>query len=488
MAYIAHTQEDRKRMYDALGISSFDDLLTTLPESLRLNRLLRVPPAAPEWEVAAQLQALAGKNTHTEAFASFLGAGAYDHFVPSAVGHITSRSEFSTAYTPYQAEVSQGTLQSIFEFQTAIARLVAMPLANASLYDGASACAEAVLLCRSATGGHQVLMSESVHPHTRAVVHTYLKGFGIKPTVIKATEGITDPAAVNDKSGKKPACLVVSQPNVFGQIEDITKLAECAHEMGALLVVCVDPIAMGVLEAPGHQQADVIVGEGQSLGISQSFGGPYLGFMAARESLLRRMPGRLIGLTVDCHGTRSYVMTLQTREQHIRRERATSNICTNQGLCALAATVYMSLLGKTGLQKAAHLSMQKAHYLADRLCELTGFKLRFTGPFFKEFVLEMPASPSSVIRKLNGERIFAGVDLSRLQGSWRGGLLVAVTEKRSRGEMDRYIEGLKSFSARAEIALALARELAAGDAPTVSTSAELSGPESEAETEASLSN
>jgi len=293
MAYIAHTQEDRKRMYDALGISSFDDLLTTLPESLRLNRLLRVPPAAPEWEVAAQLQALAGKNTHTEAFASFLGAGAYDHFVPSAVGHITSRSEFSTAYTPYQAEVSQGTLQSIFEFQTAIARLVAMPLANASLYDGASACAEAVLLCRSATGGHQVLMSESVHPHTRAVVHTYLKGFGIKPTVIKATEGITDPAAVNDKSGKKPACLVVSQPNVFGQIEDITKLAECAHEMGALLVVCVDPIAMGVLEAPGHQQADVIVGEGQSLGISQSFGGPYLGFMAARESLLRRMPGRL---------------------------------------------------------------------------------------------------------------------------------------------------------------------------------------------------
>lgn len=488
MAYIAHTPEERKRMYDALGISSFDDLLTTLPESLRLNRLLKIPPAAAEWEVAAHLQALAGKNSHTEEFASFLGAGAYDHFVPSAVGHITSRSEFSTAYTPYQAEVSQGTLQSIFEFQTAIARLVAMPLANASLYDAASACAEAVLLSRTATGGQRVLMSEAVHPHTRSVVQTYLKGIGIRPTVVKTDDGFTDPAAVKAKSGRKPACLVVSQPNVFGQIEDISRLAECAHEMGALLVVCVDPIAMGVLEAPGNQQADVIVGEGQSLGISQNFGGPYLGFMAARESLLRRMPGRLIGLSTDCHGIRSYVMTLQTREQHIRRERATSNICTNQGLCALAATVYMSLLGKTGLQKAAHLSMQKAHYLAERLCELTGFKLRYSGPFFKEFVIEMPASPSSVVRKLYGERIFAGVDLARLQSSWRGGLLVAVTEKRTRGEMDRYIEGLRTFSARAEISQALARELASDEAPAVSASMETPGPESEAEAEASLSN
>ncbi len=457
-------------MLARLACARFEDLLAPVPEGVRLTRPLEVPAAAPEWEVRRRLEALAARNSHTGQMISFLGGGAYDHFIPAAVSHITQRSEFATAYTPYQAEVSQGTLQAIFEFQTAIARLVGLPVANASLYDGATASAEAALVALAETGGKQVVVSEAVHPSTRAVMTTYLSGHRLKPRVVKTPDGITDPAEVTSRLGRKPGCVLVSQPNVFGQIEDIEALAEAAHARGALLIVCVDPIALGLLEAPGKQNADIVVGEGQSLGLALSFGGPYLGFFAARHELMRRLPGRLIGLTEDGQGRRAFVMTLQTREQHIRRERATSNICTNQGLCALAATVYLSLMGKQGLVRTARLCLQKAHYLADSLSGLTGFRLRYPGPFFKEFVLETPTSPATLIRRLGKEGMLAGVDLGRLQNSWRGGLLVAVTEKRTRQQMDRYTDGLRFFEARAAIAEALARQMERQSAPELGDS------------------
>jgi len=480
MAYIAHTETDRKRILDRLGCHTFEDLVAAVPENIRLDTPLDVAGALPEWEVKKQLSALANKNRNTDEMVSFLGGGAYDHFIPSAVSHITRRSEFATAYTPYQPEVSQGTLQAIFEFQTAIARMVGLPIANASLYDGATACAEAALVSLAQTGGRHVVVSEAVHPHTRSVIATYLSGRNAKPRVVKTPGGATDPEYATAKLGNKPACLLVSQPNVFGQVEDISALAKVAHDRGALLVVCVDPVALGLLEAPGLQGADIVVGEGQSLGLAQSFGGPYLGFFAAGKELLRRLPGRLVGLSVDAREQRSYVMTLQTREQHIRRERATSNICTNQGLCALAATVYLSLVGKSGLVKAAQLCLQKAHYLADQLSDLTGFRLRYSGSFFKEFVLEGPTSPTSLIRKLGREGILPGIDLGRLQSSWRGGLLVAVTEKRTRGDMDAYVDLLRPFEARAAITEALARQLERGRSPEVPDTGEQSNSEAEA--------
>jgi glycine dehydrogenase subunit 1 len=409
---------------------------------------------------------MAGKNEHTDQMVSFLGGGAYDHFIPAAVAHITRRSEFATAYTPYQPEVAQGTLQAIFEFQTAIARLTGLPVANASMYDGATAAAEACLVASAHTACDRVVVSEAVHPHTRSVVATYLSGRNLRPRVAKTPGGITDPDAVRALLGKKPACVLVSQPNVFGQIEDLKALAEVAHEHGALLVVQADPVSFGILEAPGRLGADIVVGEGQSLGLAQSFGGPYLGYFATTQELLRRLPGRLVGLSVDQKGRRAYVMTLQTREQHIKRERATSNICTNQGLCALAATVYLSLVGKSGLVATAQLCLQKSHYLAERIRDLTGFKLRYPGPFFKEFVVEGPTSPASLIRRFSREGILAGIDLGRLSSSWRGGLLVAVTEKRTREEMDRYTELLRPLEARAQISRALARQLELNRTPT----------------------
>lgn len=468
MAYIAHTETERVRMLATIGVRSFDELIAPVPESLRLTKPLDLPATAPEWQVQAQLETLAARNRSTADMVSFMGAGAYDHFVPAAVAHITRRSEFATAYTPYQPEVAQGTLQAIFEFQTAIARLVGLPLANASLYDGATAAAEASLLTLAETGRKKVWVAESVHPNTRATIATYISGRGLKPGIIKTPDGITDVQTVRDKLGKTSSCLVVSQPNVFGQIEDIRTLAEIAHSAGALLVVIVDPVALGVLEAPGLQGADIVVGEGQSLGLPLSFGGPYLGFFASKRELVRRLPGRLIGLSVDNRGNRAYVMTLQTREQHIRRERATSNICTNQGLCALAATVYLSLVGKTGLQKAARLTLQKAHYAAEQLGALSGFKLRYAGPFFKEFVLETPVAPKTLVRKLAREGILAGVDLGALQGSWRGGLMVAVTEKRTKAEIDHFVECLRPFEARAAIAKAISRKVEDNPRPTLS--------------------
>jgi glycine dehydrogenase subunit 1 len=468
MAYIAHTPEERRRMLATIGAGSLADLLAPVPAPVRLNRSLDVPAAAPEWEVQRQLAVLAAGNQNTQDLVSFLGAGAYDHFIPSAIAHITRRSEFATAYTPYQPEVAQGTLQAIFEFQTAIARLVGLPLANASLYDGATAAAEAVLMAISETAQRKVFISEAVHPHTRQVVNTYLSGLYGRAVVVKTPAGVTNATDLAAAMNGKPACLVVSQPNVFGQIEDIESLARTAHERGALLVVIADPIALGILEAPGRQGADIVVGEGQSLGLPQSFGGPYLGFFAARAELVRRLPGRLVGLSADSRGRRAYVMTLQTREQHIRRERATSNICTNQGLCALAATIYLALVGKTGLQQVARLCFEKAHYAAGQLASLTGFKLRYTGPFFKEFVLDVPATASVIVRKLAAQGMLAGVDMGRLSGSWRGGLLVAVTEKRTRAEIDRYVELLRPYEARAAISRAMAQKIDNDPRPTLS--------------------
>lgn len=488
MAYMAHTDADRRHILDRLGLKATDDLLKAVPDSVRLKSPLSVPAAAPEWEVKRQLAALSGKNEHTDELVSFLGAGAYDHFIPAAVSHITRRSEFATAYTPYQPEVAQGTLQAIFEFQTAIARLVGLPIANASMYDGATAAAEACLVARAHTGRDAVVVSEAVHPHTRSVVGTYLSGHDLRAKIIKTPDGVTDPEQLRSQLGRKPACVLVSQPNVFGQLEDIRALAAVAHEQGALLLVQADPVALGLIEAPGLQGADIVMGEGQALGLAQNFGGPYLGFFASGADLLRRLPGRLVGLSVDNRGQRAYVMTLQTREQHIKRERATSNICTNQGLCALAATVYLSLVGREGLATTAALCLQKSHYLAENLASLTGFRLRYTGPFFKEFVLEGPVPPTSLVRRLLREGILAGVDLARLSKSWRGGLLVAVTEKRTKGEMDRFVELLRPLETRAQISLALARKIESAAQPAPRTKHQEPAGESEADLQSTWRN
>ncbi len=449
MPFIPTTEKNRREMLRTLGVSSFEELLKGIPEEARFRGQLRLPPPMSEFEVERLLREIASQNAHAGTHVCFLGGGAYDHFIPAAVGHVISRPEFYTSYTPYQAEVSQGNLQAIYEYQTMICELTGMDAANASMYDGASALAEAALLCKAHKGRDEILISKSVHPFYRKVVATYCHRSGIDLKEVGVRRGVTDIDGLRSAAGDRTAGVLIQHPNFFGLLEPVQEVESIVHGAGGLFVTSTDPISLAILKPPGEFGADVATGEGQALGNPLNFGGPYLGIFAIRQELIRRMPGRLAGVTKDAQGRRGFVLTLQTREQHIRREKATSSICTNQQLCALAATVYLALMGKDGLPRVAELCLQKAHYLADRLSGIPGFALMFPDPFFKEFVLKTPVAPKRIIRTMLDEKIFAGIDLSRFDYGIRDGLLIAVTEKRTREEMDRFAKLLeKHFAVR----------------------------------------
>jgi len=376
----------------------------------------------------------------------FLGGGAYDHFIPSIVDHIISRSEYYTAYTPYQAEVSQGTLQAIYEFQSLICELTGMDVANASMYDGASATAEAALLTHAHTGRDEVLVAGSLNPNYRKVLNTYCSSIKLKVSTLPLTEGLIDINETKKKISGKVACVIIQTPNFFGLLENVDVVEPLVHSKGALLVLVCDPISLGILKTPGEYNADIAVGEGQALGGNLNLGGPYLGYFAAKQHLTRRMPGRIVAATTDTRRRRGFVMTLQTREQHIRREKATSNICTNQALCALSACVYLSSMGRSGIRKVAELCLQKSHYAAEQITGIDGFRKRYDAPFFKEFVIETPLPPKKIIRSLLKRNIFVGVDLSLFDRKLKNQLLVCVTEKRTKEEIDHLTDELRKLS------------------------------------------
>jgi len=435
MPYIPHSDADRRAMLEAIGVRSVEDLFADVPAHARFPDL-NLPPALSEMEARWELEGLARSNFTTADGPCFLGAGAYRHFVPAVVDAVLRRGEFYTAYTPYQPEVSQGTLQAIFEYQTMICALTGMDVSNASHYDGATATAEAVI---TAVNVHRmkrrkVALSPYVHPEYRAVVCTYTQGMGLE---------------IGDQElDSETACLVVQYPDFLGHIKDLAPLAEAAHAAGALLVVVADPIALGLLKPPGEFGADIVVGEGQGMGAGLDFGGPYLGFFATREEYVRRMAGRLVGQTVDAEDRRGFVLTLSTREQHIRREKATSNICTNQGLVALAAAVYMATLGRRGMRQVATLCYHKAHYAQQRIGEIDGFSVVGDGPFFKEFVVRCPCPVQEVNEYLLAEwGIIGGYDLGRDYAQLDGHMLLCVTEMNPREEIDMLVEALEEVAA-----------------------------------------
>lgn len=435
-------------MLQAIGVSSIEELFADIPEALRFKGRLNLPPGLSEPELLSHMRELAAKNRHLDELICFAGGGAYDHVIPSAVRAVVTRAEFYTSYTPYQAEITQGVLQSIFEFQTMICQLTGLDIANASMYDGASASAEGLIMACAHTGKGRVLVAEGVHPEYRLVVQTYLRHQGIKVDTVPCREGVLDLAALDERLGGDVAGLLVQHPNFFGHLEPVREAAQRVHAAGGLFVAAVDPISLGLLEPPGAYGADIAVGEGQALGNHLSFGGPYLGFLAAKEGLVRRMPGRIVGETVDSQGRRGYVLTLQAREQHIRRQRATSNICTNHALNALAASAYLALVGKEGLREAAYLSFQKAHYLEARIKELSaavpGLRRLWDRPFFKEFAIETPLPAKELQARLLKRGFFAGPAFSQVGLEPEHALLVCATEARSRSEIDRFVEAIRT--------------------------------------------
>lgn len=448
MPFIANTNDDRRAMLAAIGVKNFDELVSNIPASARFKGELNLPLAHSEFEVSEALRRLSGRNASVSTHVSFLGGGAYDHYVPAAVGHLLLRPEFFTAYTPYQPEVAQGTLQVIYEFQSMICELTGMYVANASMYDGGSALAEAMLMAHAATGRNKIMVSNAVHPHYRRILRTYSHGLELQPVEIDATTtGVTEVSSVAAAIDGETAAVIVQHPNFFGNLESVHELAELAHRHEALFIISVDPISLAVLEAPGNYGADIVVGEGQCFGGSLNYGGPYLGIFATTEKNIRRMPGRLAGVTVDAQGRRGFALTLQTREQHIRREKATSNICTNQALLATAATIYLSLMGKQGLREVAEQSTHKAHYLAEQISSISGCQLVFDQAFFKEFVVKLPKPASLVIASLLEKKILAGINLGQFYPAMDDNILVAVTEKRTLAEMDAFATMLKSVLA-----------------------------------------
>ena len=442
MRYIPHTEEDVEQMLDAIGVSGLDALFANIPAKHRLAGDLALPLAASEQEVLAELSELAERNANTTTHAWFLGAGAYAHFIPSAVDAVVSRSEFYTAYTPYQAEISQGTLQAIFEWQTMVCGLTGLDVANASMYDGASAAAEAALMAMRVTRRSRVLLARGLHPHYRDVVRTYLGG--LRAEVVDAPLGedgrTADVAPLVDDA---TACVVVQHPNFFGSLEDLEAASAASRARGALLVVVVnEPLSLALLRPPGELGADVVCGEAQSFGVPLGIGGPHLGFLATRTRFVRQMPGRLVGATADSEGRRGFVLTLATREQHIRRERATSNICTNQGLCLLMATVYLALLGRRGLRRLAEVNLAKAEYARARVRETAGLSLPLEAPTFNEFAVAVPGSAEAALARARDDGIVGGLDLSTHAPELGSAVLVCTTELASRQQIDRLVGAL----------------------------------------------
>lgn len=426
-SYIPSTDEQRRQMLAAVGVSSIDELYRNIPEAMRLQKL-ELPDGLSELEARQTLEAFAAQNKQFSAI--FRGAGAYHHYIPSIVKRVTAKEEFVTAYTPYQAEISQGILQSIFEYQTMICELTGMEAANASVYDGATAAAEAAAMCRDRKRS-RVLLSEGLHPDTIATVKTYCEGADAELLVIPTVDGCTDLAALRAALCDSDAAVCFAQPNFFGCIEQAGQIVEAAHAVGAKVIMCVNPIAAALLQTPRECGADIAVGEGQPLGLPLSFGGPYLGFMSTTAELMRKLPGRIVGETTDKDGNRCFVLTLQAREQHIRREKASSNICSNQALCAMTAAVYLAAMGTEGLQQVAQLCYDKAHYLAAGLAKIPGMTLASNAPFFHEFVTNCPA-PQKLLDALAAEGILGGLPVA-------GGLLWCVTETCSRASIDRVV-------------------------------------------------
>lgn len=450
MAYIPHTDAERAAMLNAIGLPSMADMFADVPERVRFPEL-RLPAPVSEMDIMREMRARAEENLDLDHQACFLGAGTYNHYIPATVDDVLRRGEFYTSYTPYQPELSQGMLQTMFEFQSMICRLTAMEVSTASHYDGATSLAEAVLMALGVAHGrrHKIILSPALHPQYRAVVETYLRG--ADASITGNAEATGGAAALGDLLDDQTAALVIQTPNFFGQFEAVEKLAAAVHEAGALLIVVVDPISLGLFRAPGEQDADVVVAEGQPLGISPSFGGPHLGILVARKSLVRSLAGRLVGATEDADGERGFVLTLATREQHIRRERATSNICTNAALTALAATVYLATMGRAGLRQVAELCYHKSHYAADAIARLPGVRLNPQAPdapFFKEFVVEL-SKPAAAVNQvlLEDFGIIGGYDLGRESPNWERRMLIAVTEMNTRADIDGLVAALRHASA-----------------------------------------
>ena len=442
MNYLAATPEDRSRMLRVIGANSTDDFFADVPATAGKAQL-DLPSELTEIEMSRLLGGLSGRNLDLARHPCFLGAGAYHHYIPSVVGHIIGRAEFYTSYTPYQPEVSQGTLQTIYEFQSMIATLTGMEIANASMYDGASALAEAAIMAANITDRSKIVMASSVSPDYRRVVNTYVQGLTVSVAPDSDdSSGTINPVSLSEHVSDEVACVVVQYPNFFGCVEDLEAIANVTHAVGALLVVVVNPISLGILTPPGDFGADIVVGEGQPLGIPLSFGGPYLGLFATRERFIRNLPGRIVGGTSDAKGNRGFVLTFQTREQHIRREKATSNICSNEALCALASTVYLAYLGKSGLQQVGQLCLQNAHYLADRISSLPGYRKAFSGPFFNEFVIRCPIDPSTINRRLQDIGIIGGYVLGKDYPKLGDSLLFCATEMNRKLDMDRLVSVL----------------------------------------------
>ncbi|MFX3624881.1 MAG: aminomethyl-transferring glycine dehydrogenase subunit GcvPA [Ectobacillus sp.] len=437
--YLPMTDEDKKQMLSAIGVESIEELFQDIPGSIRFKGDLNIKPAKSEPELLKELAQLAARNANSKDYASFLGAGVYDHYIPVIVDHVISRSEFYTAYTPYQPEISQGELQAIFEFQTMICELTGMDVANSSMYDGGTALAEAAMLAAGHTRNKKIIVSKTVHPQSRDVLQTYAKGQRLEVVEIDFADGITDLEMLQKEMDEQVACVVVQYPNFFGQVEPLAELEKIAHQYKGLFIVSANPLALGALMPPGKFGADIVVGDAQPFGIPAQFGGPHCGYFATTKTFMRKIPGRLVGQTVDTDGKRGFVLTLQAREQHIRRDKATSNICSNQALNALAASVAMTALGKKGVREMAIQNISKAQY-AKKSFEAAGFPAIFAGPFFNEFVIDCKRPVKEVNQALLQKNIIGGYDLGRDYPELENHMLLAVTELRTKEEIDALVK------------------------------------------------
>ncbi|AST92485.1 glycine dehydrogenase (aminomethyl-transferring) [Sutcliffiella cohnii] len=439
--YLPMTETDQKEMLETIGVTSIDELFADIPEKVRFQGELNIKKAKPETELMKELQQLADQNKNLKQYTSFLGAGVYDHYMPVIVDHVISRSEFYTAYTPYQPEISQGELQAIFEFQTMICELTGMEVANSSMYDGATSLAEAAMLSCGQTRKKKVLISSAVHPESKDVVKSYASGQYVEVVEVPSVDGVTDLDALKELMDSDVAAVLVQYPNFFGQIEKLKDIEEIVHAEKAMFVVSSNPLSLGALTPPGKLGADIVVGDAQPFGIPTQFGGPHCGYFAVTSKLMRKVPGRLVGQTVDEKGQRGFVLTLQAREQHIRRDKATSNICSNQALNALAASVAMTALGKQGVKDMATQNIQKAHYAKQQL-EQHGVQIAFSGPFFNEFVVRLNKPIEEVNEHLLSKGIIGGYDLGQTDPNLKNHMLIAVTELRTKNEIDTLVKEL----------------------------------------------
>lgn len=444
--YLPMTEQDQQQMLAAIGVSSVDDLFSDIPQRVRFQGEYNIKKAASEPQLLKELNSMAAKNAHLKDYASFLGAGVYDHYMPVIVDHVISRSEFYTAYTPYQPEISQGELQAIFEFQTMICELTGMDVANSSMYDGGTALAEAAMLSAGQTKKKKVLVSAAVHPESKDVLKTYAKGQYIEVVEIPAADGVTDMIALEKEMGSDVAAVIVQYPNFYGQIEPLKEIEEMTHQEKCMFVVSSNPLSLGLLTPPGEFGADIVIGDAQPFGIPSQFGGPHCGYFATTSKLMRKIPGRLVGQTVDENGKRGFVLTLQAREQHIRRDKATSNICSNQALNALAASVAMTALGKQGVKEMALQNLSKTHYAYEAL-KAKGVNVAYEGPFFNELVVKLPVSVTEANSQLLASKIIGGYDLSRDNQALENHMLLAFTELRTKEEIDQLVNELGDLHA-----------------------------------------